>query len=111
MHAEDHRYAEFFLFVEEEVALLCKAHKQHHVRRHEPRIQGDSSAIYWRPSLSSWVFLHCKNATMDIQQGADSDLSSCLIPSLLLKHWNGIAFVTFGSTLVPRFGKLPYLSS
>jgi hypothetical protein len=28
MHAEDDRYAKFFLFVEEEVVLLCDANKE-----------------------------------------------------------------------------------
>jgi hypothetical protein len=32
MHAQDDRYSTFFLFTEKEVALLCDAHKSHHVR-------------------------------------------------------------------------------
>jgi len=35
MHAEDDRYAKFFLFTDEEVRLLCKTHENHRVRNRE----------------------------------------------------------------------------
>jgi hypothetical protein len=79
MHAEDDRYTKFFLFTEEEVALLNDAHKEHHVCPHELKIQG---VFRYLPVIfSSWMLLSCEHTTTDIPQEADPDLSTCSILS------------------------------